>query len=81
MALELVCYRIRLSFSHFIKHAKPFEINISLVAPPGPHRARHDEGFLFIYQIKRKVINWIVLSTQMFSFEFEALIVHPIKFA
>lgn len=40
MALELVCYRIRLSFSHFIKHAKPFEINISLVAPPGPHETR-----------------------------------------
>ena len=46
MPLEPVWYRIRLAFSYLIKHARPFDIDIILVAPPGPHRAR--EGFLFL---------------------------------
>lgn len=80
--LEPVWYRIRLAFSYLIKHARPFDIDISLVAPSGPQRVR--QAFLVFNMIRcmpcEKSSCCILLTAQTFLVEDEASTDLPIIF-
>lgn len=75
MPLEPVWYRIRLAFSHLIKLARPFDIDISLVSPPG-QQVRVSCSSVYIYKKQYKA-KWWHLHTEVFLCECESLAVFP----